>query len=635
MTVSFVFAGLAPLENKFEPIRDGLLVTGGEEIKRLGAVWTVLVTLDAPHPEAGIEDRLAVLERLITQVHFLRGTPNATAELWDVRLEDLRRTVVPPSSPAWPAGRVKRGLLDAAGILAQKLFGIATEADIRKCREQILKASNVNRRVIHTVNELVTVVNQSQDLIQENRAHLLRIESYVMELSRELQYIESIVSGQDQVITLLDSEARLEQALSAIEASHNLWLQQQARYQRQRASLELGWLTEEILPVSELQRILEAGRHAGFETLNLQWYYQHVQVWPMWEEPQRLVFRTHLPLSHRETYLHYRIWTWPVPINSTGVAVTVQVPHAIAINTINANMFQPIPQHCVGAAPRVCRPGPVYHGPGLLCLRGIITGDEAMRSTCPITLHPDSSVSEDRGLTELVPGTFAVDSPGEEYSELCRGQTERRRSLAKGLYLVTLKDGCSLKGDTWLLDSLVHMNTSLSFHLNTIPIVPLNFPNRVQKIIKWHKLNAPIWPTYSKISTISLKELDEGQFEQIDNDIGLQWGSHSGHVSWSMSFIVLAIIIVLICVIIFLCRKSILPMPKCLVFRRRAEIPDKSENPLVVMPLTEGRPGCSDAPCSLPVNTTTKTQCYSREEINRLYPDLAEQLKASLSQPVV
>ncbi len=58
---------------------------------------------------------------------------------------------------------------------------------------------------------------------------------------------------------------------------------------------------------------------------------------------------------------------------------------------------------------------------------------------------------------------------------------------------------------------------------------------------------------------------------------------------------------------------------------------------IVIMPRTESRPRCSDVPCSQP-NATSQVYEFPAlpgPKNDRLYPDLADQLKASLSQSVV
>ena len=55
--------------------------------------------------------------------------------------------------------RTRRGLLDIGDRLLHGLFGLATDQDVRDCRELIARAGESNSRIVHTVNQLVSVLN--------------------------------------------------------------------------------------------------------------------------------------------------------------------------------------------------------------------------------------------------------------------------------------------------------------------------------------------------------------------------------------------------------------------------------------------------------------------------------------------
>ena len=85
-------------------------------------------------------------------------------------------------------------------------------------------------------------------------------------------------------LVALEESTQIDRILSALESVHNLWLRESDRYQRQRASLELGQLTEEILPPNELLQILETSQGVGLFSPGLAWYYQNVSLVSVWEE---------------------------------------------------------------------------------------------------------------------------------------------------------------------------------------------------------------------------------------------------------------------------------------------------------------------------------------------------------------
>ena len=118
-------------------------------------------------------------------------------------------------------------------------------------------------------------------------------------------------------VIALEESTQIDRILSALESLQNLWLRESDRYQRQRTSLELGQLIEEILPPNELLLILENSQGVGLFSPGLSWYYQHVSLVPVWEEIPRLVFTAQLPLMDKIRYARYRIRSWPLMDRAT------------------------------------------------------------------------------------------------------------------------------------------------------------------------------------------------------------------------------------------------------------------------------------------------------------------------------
>ena len=139
----------------------------------------------------------------------------------------------------------------------------------------------------------------------------------------------------------LEESTQIDRILSALESVHNLWLRESDRYQRQRASLELGQLTEEILPPNELMLILENSQGVGLFSQGLAWYYQHVSLVPVWEETRRLVLTAQLPLMDKIRYARYRIRSWPFPVNGSGHTLHVQTPQDVAVDSNVAEYLNP------------------------------------------------------------------------------------------------------------------------------------------------------------------------------------------------------------------------------------------------------------------------------------------------------
>ena len=92
--------------------------------------------------------------------------------------------------------------------------------------------------------------------------------------------------------------------MRALESTHEHWLRQVLRFERQQASLELGFLTEELIDRKELMQIIKSGRRAGFYAPNINWFYSNIRIAPIqWTGRQLVcpVSEVNTPLSSSVT----------------------------------------------------------------------------------------------------------------------------------------------------------------------------------------------------------------------------------------------------------------------------------------------------------------------------------------------
>ena len=66
--------------------------------------------------------------------------------------------------------------------------------------------------------------------------------------------------------------------LASLEALHFQWICQTDHFQEQRRALEAGWLTETILPPTELHHLLRAAHNAGYHSAPVSWYYSALKT---------------------------------------------------------------------------------------------------------------------------------------------------------------------------------------------------------------------------------------------------------------------------------------------------------------------------------------------------------------------
>ena len=263
--------------------------------------------------------------------------------------------------------RQKRGLFNFLGVFANKLMGVATSAEVRKTRELLRKVNNNNNAVNHIVHELATVVNQSRVYIKRNRD---KINSLVAVTNNLLESIKRFAGGMQQTVNQNMQKHQAERLVEDTEVLADAFVDQVDQYHRQRAALELGVLTEDLLSVPTLSDILENAK--ANRILNIEWYYQNVPVKPMWGEENIVVFQIELPLVKPIRYLQYLLETFPVP-QEDGTVSTLKVNSGIAMENATGALL--IPHQCRGHGPTVCGPAPLRSGEAMACERGILNNN--------------------------------------------------------------------------------------------------------------------------------------------------------------------------------------------------------------------------------------------------------------------
>ena len=258
----FISKIIAGSEFKIRSITDGVLVTGGKKTLGHIAVWTVLVTLDVPTEQIGLLNKLNAFEQVLYEHNRIS---NLTKSIWAQRINDIKSTMI-----ATPIHRrTRRGLVNIVGLLSNRLFGTATEAQVLETRSQIENIAKQNKRVVNVVKELITIVNHTHEHSKIVNQHIRSLETYVSAVAFEIQKSENITGKLGNRIDILRSVIQTDRALTLIETTHNVWLRQLDRYNRQRAALELGYLTEDILSVKDLTKIIQDAQLHNLHTPTL------------------------------------------------------------------------------------------------------------------------------------------------------------------------------------------------------------------------------------------------------------------------------------------------------------------------------------------------------------------------------
>ena len=204
-----------------------------------------------PTEQIGLLNKLNAFEQVLYEHNRIS---NLTKSIWAQRINDIKSTMI-----ATPIHRrTRRGLVNSVGLLSNRLFGTATEAQVLETRSQIENIAKQNKRVVNNVvKELITIVNHTHEHSKIVNQHIRSLETYVSAVAFEIKKSENITGKLGNRIDILRSVIQTDRALTLIETTHNLWLRQLDRYNRQRAALELGYLTEDILSVKDLTKIIQ------------------------------------------------------------------------------------------------------------------------------------------------------------------------------------------------------------------------------------------------------------------------------------------------------------------------------------------------------------------------------------------
>lgn len=446
-------------EGPAKPLVDGLMVLGGTGLRTLSANWLLLVALDAPLPPTRLQNDLLTVSQTIAKVKENPGTiSKATLCAWEDRVELLKIAV------GTQPNRKKRGLFDLGGLILHGLFGVATNDQINKYKT-ILNDMRINvNTIMHVIPELVTVINQTRVYVQENRQQLDDLVTHQEEVEKYLKEVQKVILGYRQRIAALETHQELDRILTILELLTQEYVRQKDTYHVQRTSLEVGHLTEDLLPPSILQDILEQAVTKGFNVIpQLAWYYQYLSVEPIWSDQDNLLYKVEIPLIDSTDYLQYTIKTFPVPYEQSSVKATLEVEGDIGFNTNTGGLF--FPANCKGHKPSICHSGPVYDSSKYQCPRGIITGVQSPTKYCTVTIE---KLNNDTIINQVDINSYVVTTWGETIRERCAGKSEKLYSLKADTYMVNVGERCSIKGQGWTVSGIVEKNVKK--HLTQKPI---------------------------------------------------------------------------------------------------------------------------------------------------------------------
>ena len=507
------------------PLLDGILVTQGKELRAQVTDWTVLVTLEPPETPTPLLERATALENFLHRSNVSHLLTNTTLTAWNTRLFNLRTSLSPsmplPNINPRPS-RARRGLLDFGGHLLQELFGVATMAEVEKYRRIVKDVRREERAIVHKQAELITIVNKTRRDIEVNRNRLNNITEFLVDVTEKLEDLRGSFVYMRKIVNQLHFEAEINRALTILEHAAQEYVESRNLFFSQRASLELGKLTEVILPVDVLFDILNKGTALDVTYIqNIYWYYQHIVIEPIWSQMDSLLYVVKLPLINSDSFLTYSIKTWPTPLNNSHYSAQLDVNSVVALHTGDGGLFYP--HSCIGSEPVVCLTGPVYFDNKERCTRGILSGNELDRKSCPVSVTAHNSTSAMIYVRDAL--NYVITSWGESCSLRCSGQREVTFYLDPGTYNIIVQSNCSMSGEGWRIDGLTRHTSNIVIQPSKIEsIAPFQFDNLLPDLHSLQKFDHPLWDKLGEIEKLNLKPLPVSyDYVKLPMPQNIQW----------------------------------------------------------------------------------------------------------------
>ena len=453
------------------PLPDGVTVSGSESLRQMVASWDVFVTLDPPAFPQDLLDHLNSLDHTfgaLTQRDLSDTAPRA-------RRDHMKQALLMST----PHSRVKRGLLDIGGSILHSLFGVATDAQLSRFRDALVEVSHSQSDMSHANTQLATVVNQTRTYLKAVALTQTQMSQRMYIIHRTLNKVAEAQRSHEARIHQLELTAALDHYLDIVQLSVDHYTAQVALFNRQKASLEQGHLSRDLLSPDQLQQILAQAATAHEVVDHIEWYYSYVSVTPLWRKAENLLYKVELPLIAPRPYLLYNVASYPVPISNSTLSVALHLQRHYAIDTVSGNIF--IPTQCLGHGPVICNTGPEY-GPSLLkCARGLITARETLIKSCKVAISDYAGLPQ---VATMALNQYALSTQGEMLTVRCPGRPENHITLALGTYNITCLDHCTMQGNGYHITcvnrlflakryTMAHVRATAHFNFSTAVKVDL------------------------------------------------------------------------------------------------------------------------------------------------------------------
>lgn len=488
-------------------LENGVMVSESKTIKLIQAQWTLLISITPPaliNVEPYLEmlmNQIATLERengkmnpvLRHNLQYLTAM-NQRLSLPLKSTDETRFNSIP---------RHRRALFDLGGKILHHLFGTATDEDVQKCQQAINYAMTRQETIVHNYQAMTTVVQAIQNNTIENR-------DVMKSLSDTINQISFNMTGLMQRIRRIRVELWINQFIEAIDMYISENLRSQDQYYQKRSDLELGTLTEHILPKTVLLRLLSKIKDSHFQPLPWTWYYENIVIQPMWQVDQTLVYTARLPFVSIDNYLMYYIQTFPVGVNMTSLKIIAEP--FVAMDSVTNGLF--LPQKCQGREPIVCTSGPITRRPLFNCEYGIVTGHSDSIHDCLVDIQPHSKLPEIYSVPHA-DGHYVIHTNTDDITLNCPGNPSRSFLVSDGTYLIQVPAKCHINSEDWTLSNIYFGQEKVNVASETLKVNILNssllndITNITHEIIKM----PPKLRTLKNIKALTVPSLHEDEMD--------------------------------------------------------------------------------------------------------------------------
>jgi hypothetical protein len=458
---------LIPVESKFESqvleLKNGLLIQQYGQIAVEQGTWKVFVHYDAPNRNHWEQ----VIRKLRETIDvFAQGHSRANNTLWYRKLRDL---ILLHESKT----RVKRGWFNIIGRGLRTVFGTATVAQIDEVKALIAKVQTTSSAQVHFVDQMASVVNKNQKDIHDTRERLTEL---VARSSVLTDWIESslhvAINRSDHMMNELYLELHLQGLFDSVEIVTMIQVNQEQNYERLKASLELGRLTEELWSVDTFE-LLSNDLPPDLLFENPTWYYQNVKAQTLSVDEETLIWSIELPLKGSEIFDKYLIQTFPVPFSDYTTSIKILLPTILGFNPKTGMTVENL--HCMGQENLICKNNVRRLEPKDNCFGGIFLNDETAIRTCPAEVLTGNLTQ----ISQTDTNVFVLQTFGEIIREKCQGLFEKKFILPKGVYLIELAETCEVRTRDFSLQRIREIATHMTFNFSKV--LPINF--EIQSIV--------------------------------------------------------------------------------------------------------------------------------------------------------